>query len=131
MIGISYSTVMINIFLVIFLILLYLNLKIISANSRTGRDRSLSESKPVMYIYMASLPVFSLLILGFLIMKWYLFLPLVFFLMIDPLILLFGRSHAQTTMTYVFKNYLVCIVYMMLSSIGLWLYYLLEIKGLF
>ena len=95
MIGISYSTVMINIFLVIFLILLYLNLKIISANSRTGRDRSLSESKPVMYIYMASLPVFSLLILGFLIMKWYLFLPLAFFLMIDPLILLLGRRKAE------------------------------------
>jgi hypothetical protein len=120
----------IDYYLIVFFILLYLNLKIISANSRTGRDRSLAESKPVMYIYMGSLPVFSLLILGFLIMKWYLFLPLAIFLMIDPLVLLLGRNHAQTTMTYVFKNYLICIVYMVLSSIGLWLYYLLEIKRL-
>ena len=122
---------MIDIFGIIFLVLLYLNLKIMVANNRTGRDARLSETPQVMYLHISSLPVFSLIVLGFLIMKWYIFLPILFVIIFDPLTILLGIHHAKSTMTFVFKNYVICIIFNLITSVGLWFYYLSEIKNMF
>lgn len=122
---------MIDTFGIIFLVLLYLNLKIMVANNRTGRDSRLSETVQVLYLHSSSLPVLSLLVLGFLIMKWYIFLPILFLIIFDPLIILLGINHAKLTMTFVFKNYVICIIFNLITSAGLWFYYLSEIKNMF
>lgn len=122
---------MIDSFDIIFLILLYLNLKICVANNRTGRDARLSQTVQVMYLHSSSLPVLSLIIFGFLIMKWYIFLPILILIIFDPLTILFGKNHAQSTMTFVFKNYVICIIFNLITSVGLWFYYLSEIKNMF
>jgi len=116
---------------IIFLVLLFLNLKICVANNRTGRDASLSETIQVTYLHISSLPVFSLIVLGFLIMKWYVFLPILFLIIFDPLTILLGINHAKSTMTFVFKNYVICIIFNLITSVGLWFYYLSEIKNMF
>jgi hypothetical protein len=110
-------------FIIIFLILFYLNIKILVANSRNGRDRGLSNSKPVNYLYISSLPVFSLFILGFLIMEWYIFLILMFVIMFDPLAILLGREHSLSTMVFVINNYIACMLLNLVSTFGLWFYY--------
>lgn len=122
---------MIDNFDIIFLVLLYLNLKICVANNRTGRDARLSETPQVMYLHSSSLPVLSLIVLGFLIMKWYIFLPVLFVIIFDPLTILFGINYAKSTMTFVFKNYIICIIFNLITSVSLWLYYLSEIKNMF
>ena len=110
-------------FIIIFLILFYLNIKIGVANTRNGRDRSLSNSNPVNYLYMTSIAVFSLFILGFLIMKWYVFLILMFVIIFDPIAILLGREHSLSTMTFVFNNYIFCMIFNLVSTFGLWFYY--------
>ena len=122
---------MIDIFGIIFLVLLYLNLKIMVANNRTGRDASLSQTVQVLYLHSSSLPVLSLIVLGFLIMKWYIFLPILFVIIFDPLTILLGINHAKSTMTFVFKNYVICIIFNLITSVALWFYYLSEIKNVF
>ena len=107
-------------FHIIFLIILYANIKIGVANQRNGRDISLANSKPVNFLYLTFFPTLSLLILGFLIMKWYIFIPAALIIMLDPLTILLGARHAQSTMTFVFKNYLACIAFNVISSIGCW-----------
>ena len=122
---------MIDTFDIIFLILLYLNLKICVANNRTGRDKSLANTKQVIYLHSSSLPVLSLLVFGFLIMKWYIFLPILLLIILDPLTILLGNNHAKSTMTFVFKNYIICIIFNLITSAGLWFYYLFGIKNIF
>ena len=122
---------MIDTFDIIFLILLYLNLKICVANNRTGRDKSLANTKQVIYLHSSSLPVLSLLVFGFLIMKWYIFLPVLLLIILDPLTILLGVNHAKSTMTFVFKNYVICIIFNLITSAGLWFYYLFGIKNIF
>ena len=122
---------MIDTFDIIFLILLYLNLKICVANNRTGRDKSLANTKQVIYLHSSSLPVLSLLVFGFLIMKWYIFLPILLLIILDPLTILLGNNHAKSTMTFVFKNYVICIIFNLITSAGLWFYYLFGIKNIF
>jgi hypothetical protein len=122
---------MIDTFDIIFLILLYLNLKICVANNRTGRDKSLANTKQVIYLHSSSLPVLSLLVFGFLIMKWYIFLPILLLIILDPLNILLGVNHAKSTMTFVFKNYVICIIFNLITSAGLWFYYLFGIKNIF
>ena len=122
---------MIDTFDIIFLILLYLNLKICVANNRTGRDKSLANNKQVIYLHSSSLPVLSLLVFGFLIMKWYIFLPILLLIILDPLTILLGVNHAKSTMTFVFKNYVICIIFNLITSAGLWFYYLFGIKNIF
>ena len=122
---------MIDTFDIIFLILLYLNLKICVANNRTGRDKSLANTKQVIYLHSSSLPVLSLLVFGFLIIKWYIFLPILLLIILDPLTILLGVNHAKSTMTFVFKNYVICIIFNLITSAGLWFYYLFGIKNIF
>jgi hypothetical protein len=122
---------MIDNFGIIFLVLLYFNLKICVANNRTSRDVRLSQTVQVLYLHSSSLPVLSLIVLGFLIMKWYMFLPILFVIIFDPLTILFGINHAKSTMTFVFKNYVICIIFNLITSFGLWFYYLSEIKNVF
>ena len=122
---------MIDNFDIIFLVLLYLNLKICVANNRTGRDARFSETPQVMYLHSSSLPVLSLIVLGFLIMKWFIFLPILLVIIFDPLTILFGINHAKSTMTFVFKNYIICIIFNLITSVSLWLYYLSVIKNMF
>jgi hypothetical protein len=122
---------MIDTFDIIFLILLYLNLKICVANNRTGRDKSLANTKQVIYLHSSSLPVLSLLVFGFLIMKWYIFFPILLLIILDPLTILLGVNHAKSTMTFVFKNYVICIIFNLITSAGLWFYYLFGIKNIF
>ena len=122
---------MIDTFDIIFLILLYLNLKICVANNRTGRDKSLANTKQVIYLHSSSLPVLSLLVFGFLIMKWYIFLPILLLIILDPLTILLGVNHAKSTMTFVFKNYVICIIFNLITSAGLWFYHLFGIKNIF
>ena len=122
---------MIDTFDIIFLILLYLNLKICVANNRTGRDKSLANTKQVIYLHSSSLPVLSLLVFGFLMMKWYIFLPILLLIILDPLTILLGVNHAKSTMTFVFKNYVICIIFNLITSAGLWFYYLFGIKNIF
>ena len=122
---------MIDTFDIIFLILLYLNLKICVANNRTGRDKSLANNKQVIYLHSSSLPVLSLLVFGFLIIKWYIFLPILLLIILDPLTILLGVNHAKSTMTFVFKNYVICIIFNLITSAGLWFYYLFGIKNIF
>jgi len=122
---------MIDNFDIVFLILLFLNLKIMVANNRTGRDARLSQTIQVLYLHSSSLPVLSLIVLGFLIMKWYIFLPILFVIIFDPLTILLGINHAKATMTFVFKNYVICIIFNLITSVGLWFYYLSEIKNVF
>lgn len=111
------------IFIIIFLILFYLNIKIGVANSRNGKDVALNNSQPVNYLYLTSVPVFSLFILGFLIMKWYVFFLLMIVIMFDPLVILLGREHSLSTMVFVFKNYITCMIFNLASTFGLWFYY--------
>ena len=122
---------MIDTFDIIFLILLYLNLKMCVANNRTGRDKSLANTKQVIYLHSSSLPVLSLIVFGFLIMKWYIFLPILLLIILDPLTILLGNNHAKSTMTFVFKNYVICIIFNLITSAGLWFYYLFGIKNIF
>ena len=122
---------MIDTFDIVFLILLYLNLKICVANNRTGRDKSLANTKQVIYLHSSSLPVLSLLVFGFLIMKWYIFLPILLLIILDPLTILLGVNHAKSSMTFVFKNYIICIIFNLITSAGLWFYYLFGIKNIF
>ena len=122
---------MIDTFDIIFLILLYLNLKMCVANNRTGRDKSLANTKQVIYLHSSSLPVLSLIVFGFLIMKWYIFLPILLLIILDPLTILLGVNHAKSTMTFVFKNYVICIIFNLITSAGLWFYYLFGIKNIF
>ena len=109
-------------FIIIFLTLFYFNIKIIVANGRNGRDRSLSNSKPVNYLYITTAPVFSLFIFGFLIMEWYIFLISMFDIMLDP-IQIFSRQYSLSTMTFVFRNYIFCMMFNLLSTFGLWFSY--------
>ena len=110
-------------FQILFLIILYLNIKIGVANQRNGRDKSLANSKPVNYLYFSFYPTFSLIILGFLIMKWYIFIPAALLIMFDPLAILLGTRHAQSTMIFVFKNYMACIAFNIISTIGCWYFF--------
>ena len=107
-------------FQIVFLILFFLNIKIGVANTRTGRNKSLSNSKPVNYLYISSVPVFSLFILGFLIMQWYLFLVAALIIMLDPLTIILGIRHAEATMNFVYKNYIACMIFNITSTIGMW-----------
>ena len=109
-------------FIITFLTLFYLNIKIIVANTRNGRDRGLSNSKPVNYLYITTVPVFSLFIFGFLIMEWYIFLISMFVIMLDP-IQIFSRQYSLSTMTFVFNNYIACMIFNLVSTFGLWFYY--------
>lgn len=57
------------------------------------------------------------------IMEWYIFLISMFAIMLDP-IQIFSRQYSLSTMTFVFNNYIVCMIFNLVSTFGLWFYYL-------
>ena len=109
--------------IIIFIIIFYLNFRFLIIFALANRHSNLNSFKQ----YLLILPLLSLYILGFLIMKWYLFLIVIFVPFFDPIQLLSPRLYFNKVKVFCFnlleKHFYKLLSYYVLSTIGLWINY--------
>ena len=115
-----------SIFIIIFLIIFYLNLRfliVISWYSPPSEKERPSTTTQWLWL----LPLLSLFVLGFLIMKGYYFLPLIILFLFDPLMLVFPKLYytriKQWSVKVVANNFHFMLWYYIISTISLWINY--------
>ena len=115
-----------NIFIIIFLIIFYLNLRfliVISWYSPPSEKERPSTTTQWLWL----LPLLSLFILGFLIMKGYYFFPLIILFLFDPVMLISPKLYytriKQWSVKVVANNFRFVLWYYIISTVSLWINY--------
>ena len=115
-----------SIFIIIFLIIFYLNLRfliVISWYSPPSKKERPSTTTQWLWL----LPLLSLFVLGFLIMKGYYFLPLIILFLFDPVMLISPKLYytriKQWSVKVVANNFRSVLWYYIISTVSLWINY--------
>ena len=115
-----------SIFIIIFLIIFYLNLRfliVISWYSPPSENERPSTTTQWLWL----LPLLSLFILGFLIMKGYYFFPLIILFLFDPVMLISPKLYytriKQWSVKVVANNFRFVLWYYIISTVSLWINY--------
>ena len=115
-----------SIFIIIFLIIFYLNLRfliVISWYSPPSEKERPSTTTQWLWL----LPLLSLFVLGFLIMKGYYFLPLIILFLFDPVMLISPKLYytriKQWSVKVVANNFRSVLWYYIISTVSLWINY--------
>ena len=113
-------------FIIIFLVIFYLNLRfliIISWYSPPSAKERPSTTTQWLWL----LPLLSLFVLGFLIMKEYYFLPLIILFLFDPVMLISPKLYytriKQWSVKVVANNFRFVLWYYIISTVSLWINY--------
>ena len=115
-----------SIFIIIFLIIFYLNLRfliVISWFSPPSEKERPSTTTQWLWL----LPLLSLFVLGFLIMKGYYFFPLIILFLFDPVMLISPKLYytriKQWSVKVVANNFRFVLWYYIISTVSLWINY--------
>ena len=115
-----------SIFIIIFLIIFYLNLRfliVISWYSPPSEKERPSTTTQWLWL----LPLLSLFILGFLIMKGYYFFPLIILFLFDPVMLIYPKLYytriKKWSVKVVANNFRFVLWYYIISTVSLWINY--------
>ena len=115
-----------SIFIIIFLIIFYLNLRFLIVISwYTPPSEKQRPSVTTQWLWL--LPLLSLLVLGFLIMEGYYFLPLIIIFLFDPVKLVSPKLYytrvKQWSVKVVANNFHSALWYYIISTVFLWINY--------
>ena len=118
-----------TIFILIFLIIFYLNFRFISAYDLfklSSEEQKISNTSGL-YVWLLILPFLLLIVLGFLLMKWYYFLPIAILILADPCVTIFPKLYFRFIKRWSIKmldNYFFTVLgFINLSTIALWVNY--------
>ena len=113
-------------FITAFLIICYLNVRFLVVVS-WYRPKSKKEEITGRTQFLLFLPVFALIILGFFLMKWYYFLPLIVLFFYDPVMLFFSKLYFRYVkalfVTIVDNNFLFLFRFFYIAAATLWVNY--------
>ena len=113
-------------FITAFLIIFYLNVRFLVVVS-WYRAKSKKEEITGRTALLLFLPVFALIILGFFLMKWYYFLPLIVLFFFDPVMLFFSKLYFRyvkaLSVTIVDNNFLSLFRFFYIAAATLWVNY--------
>ena len=113
-------------FITAFLIICYLNVRFLVVVS-WYRPKSKKEEITGRTQFLLFLPVFALIILGFFLMKWYYFLPLIVLFFFDPVMLFFSKLYFRyvkaLSVTIVDNNFLSLFRFFYIAAATLWVNY--------
>ena len=115
-----------SIFIIIFAIIFYLSLRFLIViswyNPPSEKQRPSGTTQ-----FLLFLPLISLFVLGFLIMKWYYFLPLIILFFLDPVMQVFPKLYftrvKQWSVKVVDNNFMSLMGYYYISTLTLWINY--------
>ena len=113
-----------SLFTIIFAIIFYLSLRFLVVIS--WYQPSTNEQKPSGTTqFLLFLPLISLFVMGFLIMKWYYFLPLFIIFLMDPIMQFFPRLYFERIKEWSVKivdnNFIALMGFYYVATITLWI----------
>ena len=115
-----------SIFIIIFLIIFYVNLRFLIVISWYSPP-SEKERPSITIQWLWLLPLLSLFVLGFLIMKGYYFFPLIILFLFDPVMLISPKLYytriKQWSVKVVANNFRFVLWYYIISTVSLWINY--------